>query len=223
MVYTMIYMHIMPYWSILSCQGQGRMTYEGTRGSAIGQRYKGKHVLDIHLLKAKRHEAVLLQGHRLRFSDDADAPEPEWVTYQDSIPPCRFGNRAGATVDSSVGIGNWSRLYELNLCMWRYGLGQPCRVTVEEAEQRRRERLTEACKSTRDGEAATRRALHRGGCWGQGCSGRWMKRICYGIYHGIYIYHSIHHDIYQWYIQWYVLHSIRYIVYCVWYTPYLIT
>jgi hypothetical protein len=41
------------------------MTYEGTRGSAIGQRYKGKHVLDIHLLKVKRQEAVLLPGHRL--------------------------------------------------------------------------------------------------------------------------------------------------------------
>ncbi len=45
-------------------------------------------MLDIHLLKAERHEAVLLQGHwhRLLFSDDADAPE--WVTYQFSIPPC---------------------------------------------------------------------------------------------------------------------------------------
>ncbi len=62
------------------------MTYEGTRGSAIGQRYKGKHVIDIHLLKAKRHEAVLLLGHGLLFSDDADAPE--WVTYEYSIPPC---------------------------------------------------------------------------------------------------------------------------------------
>ena len=31
----------------LYCQGQSRMTYEGTWGSAIGQRDKGKHVLDI--------------------------------------------------------------------------------------------------------------------------------------------------------------------------------
>jgi hypothetical protein len=64
------------------------MTYEGTLGSAIGHRYKGKHVLDIHLLKAERHKAVLLPlaGHGLLVSDDADAPE--WVTYQYSIPPC---------------------------------------------------------------------------------------------------------------------------------------
>ena len=107
---------------------------------AIGQRYKGKHVLDINLFKAKQHEAVLLQGHRLLFSDDADAPE--WVTYQYSIPPCRaclpncFGNRAGATADSSVGISNGSRLYELNHWMWRYGRGQPCRVKLSRGVKR---------------------------------------------------------------------------------------
>ncbi len=43
-------------------------------------------IFQVHLLKAERHEAVLLQGHWLLFSDDADAPE--WVTYQYSIPPC---------------------------------------------------------------------------------------------------------------------------------------
>ena len=93
-----------------------------------------------------------------------------------------------------------------------------------QAEQRRKERLTEARKSTPDDEAATRRALHQGGCWGQGCSGRWMKKRCYGIYHGIYvyIYHSIYHDIQQWYIPWYVLHNMWYIAYCVCYIPYLI-
>jgi hypothetical protein len=62
-----------------------------------------------------------------------------------TLPHC-FGDRAGATADSSVGRGNGSRLYELNLWMWHYGRGQPCKVTVEEAEQRRRERLTEARK-----------------------------------------------------------------------------
>ena len=62
--------------------------------------------------------------------------------------PHRFGNRAEATADSSVGRGNGSRLHELNLWMWRYGRGQPRKITVEEAEQtrRRRERLTKACK-----------------------------------------------------------------------------
>jgi hypothetical protein len=57
-----------------------------------------------------------------------------------------------------------------------------------QAEQRRRVKLTEARKSTPDDEAATRWVLHQGGCWGQGCSGRWMKKRCYGIYHGIYVY-----------------------------------
>jgi hypothetical protein len=45
----------------------------------------------------------------------------------------------------SVRRGNRStgRLYELNLWMWYYGLGQPHMVTVEEAEQRHtREQLT---------------------------------------------------------------------------------
>ncbi len=55
--------------------------------------------------------------------------------------PRRFGNRtppsyrSGASADFSVGRGNGSRLYELNLWMWRYGRGQPQKVTVEEAEQ----------------------------------------------------------------------------------------
>jgi hypothetical protein len=93
-----------------------------------------------------------------------------------------------------------------------------------QAEQRRKERLTEASKSTPDEEAATRRALHQGGCWGQGCSGRWMKKRCYGIYHGIYVYIYISFNI-PWCIPsipWYVLHNIWYIAHCVWYIPYLV-
>jgi hypothetical protein len=48
-----------------------------------------------------------------------------------TLPP-RFGKRAGATADSdsSVGRGNRSRLYELNLWMWRYGRRQPHKVPV---------------------------------------------------------------------------------------------
>ena len=50
--------------------------------------------------------------------------------------PHHFGNRDGATADSSVGRGNGSRLYEpeLNLWMWRYGRGQPHKVTLAEAD-----------------------------------------------------------------------------------------
>ncbi len=43
-----------------------------------------------------------------------------------------------------MGKGKGSRLYELNLWMWSYGRRQPCKVTVEEAEQRRRELLIKA-------------------------------------------------------------------------------
>jgi hypothetical protein len=161
------------------------MTYEGTRGSAIGHRYEG----NLHLLKAKRYEAVLLPGYELLGCDDADAPQ--WVTYQYSIPPCptaQCGNWAGATADSSMGRGNRSRLYELNLWMRRYGRGQPCRVTVEEAqaEQRRSERLTEARKSSPDVEAAA-------------------KRYCM-------VYTMVYCMVYTiWYITWYISHDISFL------------
>lgn len=56
------------------------MTYAGTRRSAIEHHYKGKQVLDIHLLKAERHEAVQVPGYGLLVCDDANAAE--WVTYQ---------------------------------------------------------------------------------------------------------------------------------------------
>ena len=80
--------------------------------------------------------------------------------------PHRFGNRSGATADSSVGRGNGSRLYELNLWMWRYGRGQPRKVTVAEAEQRRRERLSESRK--RAVQTLKRRREERGKEGGSG-------------------------------------------------------
>ena len=60
--------------------------------------------------------------------------------------PHQFGNRQGAlaSANTSVGRGNGSRLYELNLWMWRYGRGQPRHVTVEESEKRRKERTKDA-------------------------------------------------------------------------------
>jgi hypothetical protein len=44
--------------------------------------------------------------------------------------PHRFGDSNGAVADTSAGRGNRSRLFELNLWMWRYGRGQPRQVTV---------------------------------------------------------------------------------------------
>ena len=58
--------------------------------------------------------------------------------------PHRFGNRYGAVADTSAGRGNRSRLYKLNLWMWRYGKGLQLHATVAEAEQRRKEQTRDA-------------------------------------------------------------------------------
>ena len=59
--------------------------------------------------------------------------------------PHRFRkNCHGAVADTSEGRGNGSRLYELNVWMWRYGRGQPRHVTVAEAEQRSKELTRDA-------------------------------------------------------------------------------
>ena len=60
--------------------------------------------------------------------------------------PHRVGDRQGAVADSRTGAGNGSRLYELNTWMWRYGRGQPRRVTVAEAELQRKAHVTNARK-----------------------------------------------------------------------------
>ena len=47
--------------------------------------------------------------------------------------PYRFRiqrGRAGWAADTRPDAGNGSRLYELNLCMWRYGLGQERKVSI---------------------------------------------------------------------------------------------
>jgi hypothetical protein len=58
--------------------------------------------------------------------------------------PHQFGDRGGAKADTSRGRGNGSVLYELNLWMWRYGRGQPRKVSVAETMQRRKERVNAA-------------------------------------------------------------------------------
>ena len=63
-----------------SLQGQGRMTYAGKHQSFTQHHYTGKHVLDIHLLKAERHEAAAIPGQEPLVCENAAAPE--WVTYQ---------------------------------------------------------------------------------------------------------------------------------------------
>ena len=62
-------------------------------------------------------------------------------------------NRKEAVADSRNGAGNGSRLYEVNIWMWRYwpyGRGQPRRVTVAEAELQRKAAISDARKRADD-------------------------------------------------------------------------
>lgn len=65
--------------------------------------------------------------------------------------------RAGWAADTRPDAGNGSRLYELNLWMWRYGRGQERKVTVLQAMEARARTVREA--RTRAGETAKRRRL----------------------------------------------------------------
>jgi hypothetical protein len=107
------------------------------------------------------------------------------MSAETHIPPCPTAFGTGVTGLELMQIPAWgeatvmeagsmSSTSALPGCMWRYGRGQPNKVTVEEAEQRHRERLTEASKRAVQ-TLKRRREVH----WGQGtgCCG-------YGIYHG---------------------------------------
>jgi hypothetical protein len=49
-----------------------------------------------------------------------------------------------ASADTQRGRGNSTRLYEVNIWMWRYGRGRPRMVSIDEAEMIRAERLSES-------------------------------------------------------------------------------
>ena len=51
---------------------------------------------------------------------------------------------AGAAADSRPDRGTGSRLFEVNIWMWRYGRAFPRRISVEDAEEMRRKRVREA-------------------------------------------------------------------------------
>ena len=63
--------------------------------------------------------------------------------------------------ETSNGRGIGSRLHGLNVWTWRYGRGQPRKVTVAEAVQMRKERLAEARR--RAAETLKRRPKDRSG------------------------------------------------------------
>ena len=71
--------------------------------------------------------------------------------------------------DSRNGAGNGtasygSRLYEVNMWMWRYGRGQPRRVTVAKAQLQRKAAISDARNLSRKRAADTmkRRREERG-------------------------------------------------------------
>ena len=49
-----------------------------------------------------------------------------------------------ASANTQRDRGNGSRLYEVNIWMWRYGRGHPLMVSIAEAERIRRERISES-------------------------------------------------------------------------------
>ena len=85
--------------------------------------------------------------------------------------PYKFKNSrllGSASADAQPDRGNCSRLYEVNLWLWRYGRGQPRTMSIEEAEAEaaRQDRVSEAriwAEETkkRRREAAAREAAER--------------------------------------------------------------
>ena len=65
--------------------------------------------------------------------------------------------RAGWAADTRLDAGNVSRLYELNLCMWRYGRGQERKISVLHAMETRAKIIREA--RARASETVKRRRL----------------------------------------------------------------
>jgi hypothetical protein len=53
-----------------------------------------------------------------------------------------------ASADTQPDSGNSSRLYEVNLWLWRYGLGQPRTMSIDEAEAARQDRISEARRTS---------------------------------------------------------------------------
>ena len=64
---------------------------------------------------------------------------------------------AGAAADSRQDSGTGSRLFEVNVWMWRYGRAFPRKISVKDAEEMRRERVRESRR--RGAETLKRRRL----------------------------------------------------------------
>ena len=79
-----------------------------------------------------------------------------------TIPFCMRGKNLGeATADSRPDSRTGSKLFEVNVWLWKYGRSLPRKCTVEEAEDMRRKRLVESRK--RGAATAKRRQEAREG------------------------------------------------------------
>jgi hypothetical protein len=87
-----------------------------------------------------------------------------------TIPHSFRGRRlGGGMADTQPNRGNGSRLYEVNLWMWRYGRGQERKVSVRKCMEARVKRLREA--RGRAAETRKRRRLAAEEAGGQGSGG----------------------------------------------------
>jgi hypothetical protein len=87
-----------------------------------------------------------------------------------TIPHSFRGRRlGGGMADTQPNRGNGSRLYEVNLWMWRYGRGQERKVSVRKCMEARVKRLREA--RGRAAETRKRRRLAAKEAGGQGGGG----------------------------------------------------
>jgi hypothetical protein len=64
---------------------------------------------------------------------------------QNTIPHAlRYHVPTGASADSRPNSGTGSRLFEVNIWMWRYGRAFPRKITVKDAQEMRRSRVAES-------------------------------------------------------------------------------
>ena len=87
-----------------------------------------------------------------------------------TIPYCFRGkNLGGAKADSRPDNGTGSKLFEVNIWLWRYGRSLPRKHTVQEAEEMRRKRLVDSRKKA---TTTTKRHRETGDANGKASSGR---------------------------------------------------
>ena len=70
-------------------------------------------------------------------------------------------NLGSASADTQPDRGNGSRLYEVNLWLWRYGRGQPRTMSIDEAEAARQDRISEARRRAEETKKRRREAAGR--------------------------------------------------------------